>query len=47
MFTADKKGKIEATFAEESKALAVKSALELLEVLTHKDAKAAQKLWDK
>jgi hypothetical protein len=47
VFTADKKGKIEATFAEESKALAVKSALELLEVLTHKDAKAAQKLWDK
>jgi hypothetical protein len=48
VFTADKaKKKLEAAFSGETKRIAVKSALELLEVLTHKDAKAAQKLWDK
>lgn len=48
VFTADKaKKRLEAAFGDESKPLAVKSALELLEVLTHQDAKAARKLWDK
>jgi hypothetical protein len=46
VFTAGK-GKIEAAFGGESKPIALKAALELLEVLTHKDAEAAQKLWGK
>lgn len=46
--TTDKsKKKIEATFADETKPFTVKKALELVQQLTHEDAKTAEKVWKK
>jgi hypothetical protein len=45
--TADKgkKKKLEATFANETRPISLKGALELMEQLTHADANAAEKVW--
>jgi hypothetical protein len=43
--TSDKKKKLEGAFADETKAISLKAALEVMQKLTHEDAKAAEKAW--